>query len=627
MPYGYTGNVLVANLTAGTVTIDRHDDAYYRKFMGGAALAMDYILRDVPAYADPLGPENVLVFAVGPLTGTPISGQSRMSVNAKSPLTGVIGDAQVGGFFPAELKFAGFDAVVVKGASDKPVYLYIKDGVAEIRDASTYWGMGTGELQDAMEADLGDDKIQLMAIGPAGENLVKYACTVNMASRAAGRTGMGAVQGSKKLKAIVCRGTGKVAVKDPAALKALTQWGAKNVRVNLAMAGLQKYGTAETVLAQQAVGGLPTRNWESGVFDRAEEISGERMYDTILLKNDTCYACAVRCKRVVQEENRGVEGRYGGPEYENLATLGSYCMVDDLVAIALANQLCNIHGMDPIAVGATIAWAMDAFTKGIIDGGDTGGLEIEWGDAEMMLHLTELIARREGFGDVLAEGMRGAADRLGKGHDELTEVKGNALPAHMPQVKKSLALIYAVNPFGADHQSHEHDPGYTPDADEESLRRMALLGLDDPQDALNLSDEKVRFALITQQFYSLLDSASVCQFVYGPSWQLYGPDHLRDALNAATGWDVTVDELVEVGARKLTMQRYFNARDGIGRNEDKLPKKLFKGLSGGPSDGYKVGQEEFARGLDKYYELAGWDGEAGMPTVAALDRYGLAGYA
>jgi aldehyde:ferredoxin oxidoreductase len=627
MAYGYTGNILVADLTAGTVTIDRHDDAYYRKFMGGAALAMDYILRDVPAHSDPLGPENVLVFAVGPLTGTAISGQSRMSVNAKSPLTGVIGDAQVGGFFPAELKFAGFDAVVVKGASPTPVYLYIKDGIAEIRDATKYWGMGTGELQDTMEADLDDDKLQLMAIGQAGENLVKYACIVNMESRAAGRTGMGAVQGSKKLKAIVCRGTGKVAVKDPAALKSLTQWGAKNVRINLAMAGLQKYGTAETVLAQQSVGGLPTHNWDSGVFDRAEEISGERMYDTILLKNDTCYACAVRCKRVVQEENRGVEGRYGGPEYENLATLGSYCMVDDLSAIALANQLCNIHGMDPIAVGATIAWAMDAFTKGVINGADTGGLEIEWGDAEMMLHLTELIARREGFGDVLAEGMRGAADRLGKGHDELTEVKGNALPAHMPQVKRSLALIYAVNPFGADHQSHEHDPGYTPDADEESLRRMSLLGLNDPQDALNLSDEKVRYALITQQFYSLLDTASVCQFVYGPSWQLYGPDHLRDAINAVTGWDVTVDELVEVGARKLTMQRYFNARDGIGRNEDKLPKKLFKGLTGGPSDGYKVGKEEFAHALDKYYELAGWDGVSGMPNTASLEKHGLTNYA
>lgn len=627
MPYGFTGNVLVVDLTAGTVKIDQPDEAYYRKYMGGAALAMDYILREVPANADPLGPENVLVFAVGPLTGTAISGQSRMSVNAKSPLTGAIGDAQVGGFFPAELKFAGFDAIVVKGASEKPVYLYVHDGTAEIRDATKYWGMGTGELQDAMEADLGDDKIQLMAIGQAGENLVKYACIVNMASRAAGRTGMGAVQGSKKLKAIVARGTGKVEVKDPAKLKALTQWGAKNVRVNLAMAGLQKYGTAETVLAQQNVGGLPTHNWDSGVFEGAEEISGERMYDTILLKNDTCYACAVRCKRVVQDENRGVEGRYGGPEYENLATLGSYCMVDDLGAIALANQLCNIHGLDPIATGATIAWAMDAFTNGVINGEDTGGLEIEWGDAEMMVHLTELIARREGFGDVLAEGMRGAADRLGKGHELLTEVKGNALPAHMPQVKRSLALIYAVNPFGADHQSHEHDPGYTPDADEESLRRMALLGLTDPQDQFNLSDEKVRFALITQQFYSLLDSASVCQFVYGPSWQLYGPDHLRDAINAVTGWDVTIDELVEVGARKLTMQRFFNARDGIGRNEDKLPKKLFRALRGGPSDGLKVGEEEFARALDTYYELAGWDVATGMPTQAALERYGLTSYA
>jgi aldehyde:ferredoxin oxidoreductase len=298
-------------------------------------------------------------------------------------------------------------------------------------------------------------------------------------------------------------------------------------------------------------------------------------------------------------------------------------MVSDLSAIALANQLCNIHGMDPIAVGATIGWAMDAFAKGVINGSDTGGLEIEWGDPEMMLQLTEMMARREGFGDVLAEGMRGAADRLGKGHELLTEVKGNALPAHMPQVKRSLALIYAVNPFGADHQSHEHDPGYTPDSDEESLRRLALLGLTDPQDQYNLSDEKVHFALETQKNYSLQDSASVCQFVYGPSWQLFGPDHLRDALNAVTGWDTTIEELQAVGGRKLTMQRYFNARDGLGRNADTLPKKMFKGLKGGPSDGFKVGEEEFAHALDKYYELAGFDVTTGYPTMATMQSYGV----
>jgi aldehyde:ferredoxin oxidoreductase len=627
MANGFMGKILVADLTTGELRIDQPDEAYYRKYLGGAAMAMDYILRECPANADPLGPENVLVFAVGPLTGTAISGQSRMSVNAKSPLTGAIGDAQVGGFFPAELKFAGFDAIVVKGRAERPVSIVVRDGQASIEDATKYWGMGTGDLQDAVEADMGDDKVQLMAIGPGGENLVKYACIVNMASRAAGRTGMGAVMGSKNLKFIAARGSQKVGVSNPEVLKSLTQWGAKNVRLNPSMAGLQKYGTAETVLPQQEVGGLPTRNWDSGVFEHAEDISGERMYETILLKNDTCYACAVRCKRVVQDEQRGVEGRFGGPEYENLATLGSYCMVHDLGAIALANQLCNIHGMDPIAVGATVGWAMDAFTKGIINGSDTGGLEIEWGDAEVMVQLTEMIAHREGFGDVLAEGMRGAADRLGRGHDLLTEVKGNALPAHMPQVKRSLALIYAVNPFGADHQSHEHDPGYTPDADEESLRRLSLLGLNDPQDQYNLSDEKVRFAYETQKHYSLLDSASVCQFVYGPSWQLFGPDHLRDALNAVTGWNLTIEELQDVGARKIVMQRYFNARDGIGRGADTLPKKLFKGLRGGPSDGYRVDENEFQHALDAYYDMAGFDLETGYPRQETISRYGLDAFA
>jgi len=267
---------------------------------------------------------------------------------------------------------------------------------------------------------------------------------------------------------------------------------------------------------------------------------------------------------------------------------------------------------------------MDAFAKGEITLADTGGMPILWGDAETMVKLTEMIATREGFGDVLAEGMNGASHKLGgRGGDLITAVKGNALPAHMPQVKRSLALIYAVNPFGADHQSSEHDPGYAPDSDEESLRRLALLGLTDPQDPMNLSDEKVRFALITQQFYSLLDSASVCQFVYGPAWQLYGPDHLSEALNAATGWNTSVDELVDVGARKLTMQRLFNAREGTGRNQDKLPKKLFKPLTGGPSDGLHVTEEQMEQALDRYYAMAGWDKATGMPTEASLDRYRL----
>ena len=622
--HGFTGNILVTDLTAGSITVDHPTEEWYRRYLGGSALAMDYILREVPAHANPLGPENVLVFAVGPLTGTAISGQSRMSVNAKSPLTGVIGDAQVGGFFAAELKFAGFDAIVVKGKAANPTYLWVQDGKAELRDATSYWGLGTGELQDRVESDLADPRVQLMAIGQAGENLVKYACIVNMTSRAAGRTGLGAVMGSKNLKFIACRGHGKVSVSNAGELKSLTQWGAKNVRINLAMAGLQKYGTAETVLAQQSVGGLPTHNWDSGVFDKSEDISGERMYDTILLKNDTCYACAVRCKRVVQDENRGVEGRYGGPEYENLATLGSYCMVSELGAIALANQHCNNYGMDPIALGATIGWAMDAFAAGEITVADTGGLEINWGDAEMLLQLTELIARRDGFGDVLAEGMRGAAARLGRGQDLLTEVKGNALPAHMPQVKRSLALIYAVNPFGADHQSHEHDPGYTPSSDEESLRRLSLLGLNDPQDPLNLSDEKVHFALETQKFYSLADSVSVCQFVFGPSWQLYGPDHLLSAIVAVTGWeDLTIEELQEVGGRKLTMMRWFNARDGVGRDQDTLPKKMFKSLTGGPWDGNKVTHEELDTALSAYFDQAGWDKTTGYPTGASLAHYGL----
>jgi aldehyde:ferredoxin oxidoreductase len=624
--HGFTGNILHVDLTNRTTEIERPDEAFYRKYLGGSGLGMYYILRDTPAGADALSPENVLTFAAGPLTGTAISGQSRMSVNARSPLGGAIGDAQMGGFFPAEMKFAGFDAIIVKGAASSPVYLWLHDGQAEIRDASHIWGKISGEVDAALKAELGDDKIEIAQCGPGGEKLIRHASVMNMSNRSAGRTGMGAVMGSKKLKAIAVRGKAKPTIAHPDRFKALTQGAAKGVRANAAMFGLQTHGTAETVGGQQVAGGLPTHNWDSGVFDGWEPIDGPTMTETILLKNDTCYACAVRCKRVVQDEQRGLDPYYGGPEYETIATFGSYCNIDDLPAVALANQICNQYGLDTINTGATISFAMDCFEKGLITSADTNGVELRFGNTEAMLWALDVIIKREGIGDVLAEGTDYASQVWGA--EELrTTVKGTNLPAHMPQVKRSLALIYAVNPFGADHQSHEHDPSYAPDNGEEDRRRMSLLGLNEQLDVLDLGAAKVNYALETQKHYSLLDSVSVCQFVYGPAWQLYGPDHLVEAVNAVTGWDMTIEETQVVGERRLNLMRAFNAREGIGREEDKLPKKMFKPLTGGASDGYRVTEEEMASALDTYYELAGWDVASGTPKPETLERLGLAGVA
>jgi aldehyde:ferredoxin oxidoreductase len=623
MPYGYNGKILHVDLTTGKLEVEEPGEVFYRRYLGGSALGTHYALKLIPPGADPLGPENVLILSMGVTTGAAISGQSRVSATAKSPLSGAIGDAQAGGFWPAEAKAAGFDAFVITGRAEKPVYLWVQDGEAELRDASHLWGRTTGEVQTTIQEELGDPKIEVLQCGPAGEKSVRFACIINMSNRAAGRSGMGAVMGSKNLKAVAVRGHQKPEIADRKALAALARWGAENFPES-DIWGMGIHGTAEVLSYQHEQGGLPTRNWSSGVFEGYEAIMGETMTDTILKERDTCYACVVRCKRVVETDWQGkkVDPRYGGPEYETMATFGSYCGIDDQPAIAYANQLCNMYGMDTISCGATIAFAMDCFEQGLITVEDTGGVELRFGNAQAMVQMTESIARREGFGDLLAEGAARAAERIGNGAEELAVVvKKHDLPAHMPEVKRSLALIYAVNPYGADHQSSEHDPAYEADY-EYYQERMATLGLLDPQERFSLGAEKVRFAIYSQCLYSLLNSICVCQFVYGPSWHLFGPNQLVDMARAVTGWDLSLWEMIKVGERCLNLMRAFNAREGLTREQDVLPPKLAKPKEGGPTDGVFIDPADLERAKDTYYAMCGWD-DQGIPTRAKLEELSL----
>jgi aldehyde:ferredoxin oxidoreductase len=635
MSLGYNGKILHVDLTSASLTVEEPDEAFYRKYMGGSALAMYYLLNELPPGVDPLGSENVLVLALSVLTGTAVSGQSRMTAAAKSPLTGGIGDSQGGGFFPAEMKFAGFDAIVVKGKAEKPVYLWINEGEYELRDASHLWGKITGEAEAALKDELDDDKIEVLQIGPAGEKLVRFAGIFSMSNRANGRTGMGAVMGSKNLKAVVVRGKKRPSVADKKRLNQLARWGATNL-ADSDIAGLAKYGTAETTGSNQTSGTLPAYNFNSGVFDGWEAIDGTTMYDTILKGasegkqdregRDTCYACTVRCKRVaeIKEGKYKVDPHYGGPEYETTSTFGNYNAIDDLAAIAKANELCNKYGMDSISCGATISWAYEAFNEGKLTLEDTDGLDLSWGNADEMVKLTERIAKREGFGDILAEGSERAAKRIGRGTEAfLITFKGQEAPAHMPRVKRSLAVIYATNPFGADHQSSEHDPAIEGDF-EFYTDRLAVLGFKEEQETRSLSDEKIRFAMASQHMYSTMDSLNLCQFVFGPAWQLYGPDDMVEMVRVVTGWeDVSFEELQTLGERRLNMMRIFNAREGIDRKADVVPEKLFKPLKGGVSDGWKLDRDEVEAALDKYFEFCGWDVETGIPTTAKLEELDL----
>jgi aldehyde:ferredoxin oxidoreductase len=637
MAYGYNGKILHVDLTHSRLTVETPPEAFYRMYMGGSAMGLYYILNEMPKGADALGAENVLTLMTGVTTGAAISGQSRINANAKSPISGGIGDSQGGGFFPAELKFAGFDGIVIKGKAAKPVYLWIKDGEAEFKDAGHLTGKITGDVESLLKQELGDPKVEILQHGPAAEKGVLYSSLLSMSNRNNGRTGMGLVMASKNLKAVVVRGTHKPELADSKGLMSISREGPKRLPDNGDMVGLAKYGTASVVMPQNSMGTLPTRNYNEASFQFAENISGEKLYDEYLRGaadgkqdkqgRDTCYSCIVRCKRVVELEGKyKVNEKYGGPEYETIGTFGSYCAVKDMAAISLANQICNEYAVDTIACGATIAFAMECFEKGIITKEQTGGIELKFGDADAMLDvLRQIVTASTPFGKLLGQGSERVAAIWGNGADEcLTTVKGAESPAHMPQAKRSLGLIYAVNPFGADHQSSEHDwmieEGVASDL---YMSRLAELGMEERLPPLSLGKAKIKFSYLTEIFYSMLDSVELCQFVWGPAWTLYGPQDTANLVKAVTGWDVSVDELMKVGARRLNLMRTFNSREGLDRKDDKLPKKFFKALQGdGPSAGVALTHEEIEAALDEYYKLAGWTNN-GVPTSAALQQLGL----
>jgi len=619
-----TATVYHVDLTRGSIETKSVPEEVYRKYPGGSALAAYLLLQAIPRGADPLGPDNVLVMAVSPLTGLAISGQSRMTACARSPLTGAIGDSQCGGFFPAEMRAAGADAIVFTGRAPEPVYLWLHDGQAELRPARHLWGRVTGEVDRLLKEEVGDPKAEVAQIGPAGENLVRFAAIMNMANRANGRTGMGAVMGSKRLKAVVVRGTRPPKPARPVEFRGLVKRLKELQEANPGIAWFGEYGTAGVLAVQDKFGGQPTRNYTEGTFERAKEIDGSTLARTILKERDTCYACVVKCKRVVEihEPDLEVDPVYGGPEYETLTFFGSMCGVGDLKLLARASADANRYGVDTISCGATIAWAMEATARGLLD---DQGLGLAFGDGQAVLRAIEAIALRRGVGDLLAEGSLRAARRLGPAAVDLTvTVKGQELPAHMPQHKRSLGLIYAVNPFGADHQSSEHDSMLRTKPGSLHRRRLAELGQFGDLDLRDLSDDKVRFAYVTQCFYSALDTLGLCQFVWGPSWQLYGPSETVELVRAATGWDVTLEELMKVGERRLHLLRGFNAREGIGRDADVLPKKLFQPLGGqGPTAGVALTAEEFERARAEYYRLAGCAPDTGYPTRDRLAELGL----
>jgi aldehyde:ferredoxin oxidoreductase len=588
-------------------------------YMGGAAMAAAILLRELPAGVDPLGPDNILVVSTGPLNGIPLSGTTRFTVAAKSPLTGGYGEAEAGGWWGPELKFAGFDGLIVTGQSVRPVYLWIQDGQAEIRDASHLWGKRSGEVQDLLIAET-DKRARVLQCGIAGEKGCLHANIVNELKHFNGRTGLGAVMGSKRLRAIVVRGHDKVEAQRPDALQAVLGWFRAQYDRNAD--ALHKFGTARGVPTLNADGILPTRNFQMGQFEHAGEISGQTMAETILTGTGTCYACAIACKREVEVAELGVTCKYGGPEYETIGAGGSVCGIHDLKVIAKFHQLCSEYVMDTISVGMTIAFAMECFERGILTTADTDGIALTFGNGEALLQLTEKIGQRDGFGDTLALGAARAATKIGRGAEQYTlTVKQQEIALHDPRGKQGLALAYATSPTGADHMRATHDPtyeGFHP----KGAHALEPLGLAEAMKRGELSPRKVRAYTYASHYWAMLSSLGVCHLAAVPP-NVLTINQVVNTVQAVTGWETSLWELLKVGERSKALARAFNCREGFTPKDDRLPKRLHEAFSSGPLQGVRVDPDEFGRAVRLYHQMEGWDPETGWPTFAKLAELGI----
>lgn len=616
MPNGYTGKILRVNLSSRSITVEEPDENFYRRYYGGRNFISYFLLTEVAPGIDPLGPDNKLIFANGPFTGVALGGSGRNSVGAKSPLTGGYGDGEAGGYFGAEFKHAGYDAIIFEGKADKPVYLWIKDGVAEIRDASHLWGKTLAESEDAIRAELGGDRfIRTAQIGPSGENLVRFAAILNDCTRAIGRTGMGAVMGSKNLKAVAVRGKARTQVADPNKVQEIAKWMSKQ-GMELS-AGMRDLGTAGGIRMLQSMSGLPTRNFREGQFEGFEKIAGDTMRDTILVDRESCYSCPIHCKRVVKVEDRySVNPRYGGPEYETIGALGSTCGVDDLQAIAKGNELCNAYGLDTISTGVTIAFAMECFENGLLTVKDTDGVRLTFGNGDAMVKMVEMIARRQGIGAMLGEGTVRAAQKIGQGAEQFTmQVKGQEIPMHEPRFKMGLGLGYTISPTGADHCHNMHDSAYMRPGP--MLDRVKSLGILEPLALSDMSDDKVRLVTYETTWRAFGNCFIICNFMP------YDHNQIVDIARAVTGWNASTFELMKVGERAVTMPRVFNIREGLTRELDRLPSRFFDPFKSGPLEGTAIKREEMERAISSYYQMMGWDAGQGIPTRTKLNELGL----
>lgn len=598
---GWTGKLLRVNLSEMKWAFEEISPEVLKRFVGGRGLGTKILWDEKVSKADPLSPENKIIFATGPLTGTGAPAGSRYMVVTKGALTGAIAASNSGGHWPAELKIAGYDAIIVEGRAEKPCYIWVSNEKVEIRDAGHIWGKTTWEIDDIIKKET-DPQAKIAAIGPAGENLVRFACVINDMHRAAGRSGVGAVMGSKKLKAIVVRGSRGVKVANPTAFRETCLKILSKLKDSpITGAGLPAYGTAILVNIINEAGVFPTRNFTTSQFEEAGKISGETLAQTYLVRNKACFACPISCGRVTHIPNEPrYPGAYEGPEYETIWALGASCGVGDLAAISKANFICNEMGMDAISVGATIACAMEMYERGYITLKETG-IPLNFGNARSMVAMVEKIAHREGFGNELAEGSQRFAQKFGY-PEFFMGAKGQEFPAYDPRGAQAIGLNYATANRGGCHVR-----GYTIAAE--------ILGIPVSVDRF-ATENKAILVKAFQDLTALVDSSGICLFTVFT----LGAEDICELLESATGERFTVEEGLKAGERIWNLERLFNLDAGFTSADDTLPPRLLKEpIPAGPSKGHVNRLYEM---LPDYYRVRGWD-EKGVPTPAKLAELGL----
>ncbi len=605
--FGYAGRILRIDLSSGACKTEPLKEEIAKKFIGGIGLGMRLLIDNSKPGVDPFSPENPLVLATGPLSGTmaPTGGNGHAFVS-KSPLTGGVGEAKSHGFFGAELKRAGYDAVIFEGRSEKPVYVWIDDDSVQIMDAKHLWGKSPAEAEDTIKEELGDYYIRVAAIGPAGEKLARVACILNEHTRAAGRTGMGAVMGSKNLKAIAIRGTKDVNVAKPDEFLEFVKMIHERMK-GPATAKYRTLGTPQNVLVHNSLGALPTRNFTNATFEGAEKVSGEYLNERFVVKIIGCSSCAMRCEHIAVVPEGPYKGTSTRVEYEPLWAFGPHCGVDRLDAIIKAMDLCNYYGLDSLSTGNIVGFAMDCYEHGILTKEDTGGIDLRFGKAEAMVEIVKKIGTREGVGDILAEGVKGAAEKIGKGAENYANhIKGLEMTGYDIRGLKTAAVGYAVSFRGADHNRH------------------GAYGLDLGGKVNRFKFDKGRSKLIIdiEDLYTLIDSLIVCKFSRGVYFENF--NDLAKYYTLATGIAVTPEEMRITGERINNLGRLFNIREGLTRKDDHLPAKVMSTPI--PDDtvskGSYIKQEELDFMLDDYYACRGWTRE-GIPTLEKLKGIGL----